>query len=313
LRRALLISAAALALVLASPPAAAEDPATAQAQSLFAEGRTALEKGDYATACAKFHQSLAVVKRASTLLNLGQCEQELGKLVSSAEHWRAGIAALPAGDERIAPSKERAAAVEARIPHLTVKLSAPGPAGTRVEVDGAAAPADALGAGIPVDPGRHTVVLLVPGAADQRSTLDIGEKESRTVSFSIDAAAAPKIDAPAPAPASKGSGMRTAGFALLGVGAAGVIVAAATGAVLVGKHSSIDTDCPNQVCNPAGRSLINGLGPLNAVNAVGWGLAIAGVAAGIPLVVIGGKGQAQATVGTAPLPGGGGLWMTARF
>ena len=128
----------------------------------------------------------------------------------------------------------------------------------------------------------------------------------------IDATAPPKTDAPAPA--SKGSGMRTAGFVLLGVGAAGVVVAAATGAVLVGKHASIDADCPNHSCNPAGRSLIDGLGPLNAVNAVGWGWQWRGSRPGSRWSVqVGGKGQAQATVGTAPLPGGGGLWMTARF
>ncbi len=222
---------------------------------------------------------------------------------------------LPPGDARIAPSRERAAAVEARLPHLTVKLSSPGPAGTRVEVDGAAVPAASLAAGISLDPGHHAIALYVPGSAEQRSTLDIGEKEARTVSFSIDAPAAlAPTPTPAPdAPKAGGSGMRTAGFVLLGAGAVGAVIAGATGAVLVSKHSSIDADCPNKVCSPAGRSLIDGLGPLDAANAVGWGLAIVGVAAGIPLVVLGGKGKAQATVGTAPLPGGGGLWMTARF
>src|SRR5207253_1839754 len=95
-----------------------------------------MENGDYRTACAKFKASLTVVERASSLLNLAQCEQHEGKLVSATKHWKKGIELLPPGDERIAASKERAAALSARLPHLTVKLTGAAPAGTRVEVDG---------------------------------------------------------------------------------------------------------------------------------------------------------------------------------
>src|SRR5262249_50798845 len=152
-QRLTLVSAAVLlSSVALAGPAAAQSTNDAQAQTLFTEGRTALQKGDYRTACAKFAQSLALVQRGSTLLNLAQCEQHEGKLVAAAAHWKEGISLLPPGDERLAISKERLAALAPRLPHLTVTLSAPAPPGTRIEVDGSAVPLADIGAGVPIDP-----------------------------------------------------------------------------------------------------------------------------------------------------------------
>jgi hypothetical protein len=120
------------------------------------------------------------------------------------------------------------------------------------------------------------------------------------------------------------STLRKTGFALLGVGVAGGVVAGVTGALLLSRNASINTDCPvtNGVhtCTPEGRSLINGVGGLNVANGIGWGVGLAGVASGVVLIVVGGKSSAPApaekaaiTVAPTGLPGGGGVWMTARF
>lgn len=309
--------AAALAAVLAlTSTAAADEPSDgAQAQSLFVAGRTALEKGDYPTACARFTQSLALVQRAGTLLNLAQCEEHESKLVSATRHWKEGIAMLPPGDERLAVSQQRAAALAPRLAHLAVTLALPPPAGARVELDGAAVPLDALAAGVPADPGQHTLVLLVAGRPDQRSTVDLVEGQIKIVSLSVAPAAPPSPPAPPPPAVRSGGsgGLRTAGFGVLGVGVAGVIVAGVTGGILVARHNQIDSAgyCPGMVCTPAGRSLIDSTGALNAANGVAWGVGIAGIAAGVALVIVG--GNTPTSIAPAPLTGGGGLWMTTQF
>ena len=227
-----LIVAAVMAAALASSgPARADEAAdTAQAQALFTEGRTALEKGDHAAACARFTQSLQLVKRASTLLNLGECEAALGKLRASAKSWRAGIALLPAGDERVAVSQKRAEAVEARIPHLCGHLALRRDAGRGPDRGGRRRRPRAaeLAAGVLLDPGRATPSpWCSPGGGGQSSTIDLAEKESRTVTLSAPATAststphpeppqppagrAPGHEHPAPRPASRCSAWASPG------------------------------------------------------------------------------------------------------
>jgi hypothetical protein len=62
---------------------------------------------------------------------------------------------------------------------------------------------------------------------------------------------------------------------------------------------------------PPGRALINSTGSLLVANDVSWGVALVGLAAGVPLVVIGGR--RPVTLTGSPLPGGGVLWMTRPF
>jgi len=317
-RRAL--GAAALVTLLATSSASSAQGADdLQAQSLFVEGRTAMEKGDYPTACSKFTASLAIVSRAGTLLNLALCEQQQNHLVSAAKHWQQGIALLPPGDDRLPVSKERAAALAKRLPHLTLQLTGTVSAGARAELDGAPARLDELQAGVPADPGRHVVVVLVPGAADQRATVDLAEGDARVVTLAIVPGPEHVTPPPPPPPSgARGGGLRTVGFALTGVGVAGFVVAGVTGGILVSKHATISADCPGMVCGKAGsptskESLTGGLGPLNAANAVGWALGLAGVAVGVPLIIVGGPKAPQATVGAATLPGGAGLLLTGQL
>jgi hypothetical protein len=308
MRRATSTFAFIATLVLPAAVRAQEgDPA--QAQALFVEGRASMEKGDYTEACAKFTKSLALVRRAGTLVNLAQCEEKQGKLLVAAKHWKEGIELLPANDERLAASKDRAADLARRIPRVSAKLAGPAPAGASVTIDGTALSFDELAAGFAVDPGSHTVVLTVPGRPEQRMRVDLAEGQSSVVALAVMEAQAPPTQAPRQT-TDGGGGMRVAGFALLGVGAAGAVVAGVTGGMLVSKNSEINAACPLHVCTPHGRDLINSTGPLKIANAVGWGLGIAGVGVGAALVIVANK---KTTVTTTGLPGGGGVWITQRF
>jgi hypothetical protein len=231
------------------------------------------------------------------------------RLVAASKHWQQGIAQLPAGDERLAISKERAAALEKRIPHVVVALTGDLPAGASIEVDGNGVPVEELRAGAAVDPGPHVVVLRVPGAPDQRSTVDLAEGERKSVTF---VPAAP----PAPPEVHTGpSSARVAGFVVGGVGLVGVVVAAATGAVLVSKNAQITSGCPSKAnCSAAEMSLVDSTGSLKIVNAVGWGVGIAGVATGVVLIVVGGKGtRPETAIAPTALPGGAGLSVSGSF
>jgi hypothetical protein len=68
------------------------------------------------------------------------------------------------------------------------------------------------------------------------------------------------------------------------------------------------------LCTPAGRALINGVGPIDAANTAGWVLGLTGVAAGAVLLFLGRDGRPPgASIAPIALPGGGGLRVTGRF
>jgi hypothetical protein len=294
------------------PPDAAQpgDKALGQAQSLFVEGRAAMDRGDYPTACAQFTASLALMTRASTLLNLAQCETHEGQLVNAAKHVTQGIALLPPDDERLAISKEREAALARRVAHLTVKLGKGTPAAARVEVDGIDTSASTLLAGIAENPGRHVIVLSVPGGSRETSTVDLVEGDAKTVTLGAEEAGV--VEAPKPVVA-RSNTKRTAGYVLGGIGVAGLIGAGVTGGILVSKHSAINGACPNKQCSPDGLALIESTKSLNVVNGVAWGVGLAGLAGGVVLLVLSRGDSAATAVAPTALPGGGGLRVTGTF
>src|SRR5687767_13153220 len=77
------ILAAAGVVVLEGRASAQASSSQSQAEPLFNEGRELLEKGRFAEACPKLARSQALAPAVGTLLNLGYCWEQLGKLRSA--------------------------------------------------------------------------------------------------------------------------------------------------------------------------------------------------------------------------------------
>ncbi len=304
-------AASVLAAALFSSAVQAQAPAdNPRAQTLFQEGRAAIEKGDYKLACDKFTESLALVSRAGTLLNLAQCEEHEGRLLAAGKHWAAGIALLPPNDERLAISRQKAADLDKRTPRLTVRLAGAVPPDAAVKVEGIEATLAELQAGVAVDPGPRKVVLKLPGKPDKTSSVTLAEGQSQTVDFELGAAEVVIVKDGGAQGQDKGGGVRTAGFVVGGVGVAGLVVAGVTGGILLSKHSQIQKACPDPShCSKAGLDLIDGTKGLDVVNGVAWGVGGAALATGIVLVIVGGPKPAQTSslpvsFTAGPAPGG---------
>ncbi len=120
---------------------------------LRADGRRLMDTGHPADACAKFEAARTHDPRAAaTLLDLGWCNEQLGKPATAARWFRAAAAGKPpVADE----AKRRVDALAAKIPHVDLDV----PAGARVTLDGDPI---AQPTGIEIDPGRHTIVVEGP-------------------------------------------------------------------------------------------------------------------------------------------------------
>jgi hypothetical protein len=178
-----LIVASAIALAAGVAPRIAHaqviDPVTAT--ELFRQGREALAANDVAGACAKFAESARLDgTKIGTLTNLGDCEAMLGQLAKAREHLQIAIdLARVNNDDRLTNVRADFAAIDKRVPRLTLTIAAGAPPSTTVTRDGIALGEASLHAPLPVDPGDHAIVVEAPGFAAKSYTVRLTEGDQR--------------------------------------------------------------------------------------------------------------------------------------
>ena len=110
----------------------------ADADRLFEEGRALAKAGQYAEACDRFAQSLAIERTIGTELNLGDCHEQLGQLRAAWELYTSAASDAEAAhdDKRSAFALERVRGVEAKMTTLVVRIAEPERAGLKLEIGG---------------------------------------------------------------------------------------------------------------------------------------------------------------------------------
>ncbi|MFO0572351.1 MAG: hypothetical protein U0263_42415 [Polyangiaceae bacterium] len=272
MRVALLVAA----LALVSPEVMAQGRDATAAEALFNAGRDAVKAGDYPTACAKFRESNRLDPAPGTVLNLADCEEHLGHVATAWTLFREVTQRVPPSDERHALATQRAAQLEPRLPKLTVSLAPGAPAGTRVLRDGIELGAAALDTALPVDPGKHSIVVQAPGRAPSETSVESSEGRAERVVVRVGAA---QSDGGKPS-GTRSNGKKTWGWVLTGVGAAGVGVGAVTGFMVLGEKRRVDDNCDAQKrCNQTGMDAVDRgrtLGTVSGVSFIVGGLSLAG-------------------------------------
>ena len=283
----------------------------------------AIVHGDYAGACPKFAESQRLDPAPGTLLNLADCEEHLGHLARAWDAWHEGIALLPRADERLPPARERAQALERRLPRLLLRLAPNAPPGTKLRCDDTEIGSPSLGVPLPLDPGPHIVHAEADGRTSSSTEVTLAEGETRA----LDVAPGPPIAPPperAPAPPSMpthapegsrpGSGLRTTGWVVGAVGLVGLGVGTATGLLTMSRKAEIDVHCvAGKGCDPAGYDAATSGQRLaiesNVAFAVGAVLAVTGIS----LVIAGGTRASPTALLLGPSRGGAVLGLQRGF
>ena len=141
------------------------------------------------------------------LINLAGAQARTGMLRAAARNYHRIV------DEESSPetSSFRRAAVdvlpglEARIPSVQARVTGLAP-GDTIAIDDEPVTAEALGAGVALDPGNHALVIKRDPAERARVLFSLVEREHRQIDVSLPAepvaaAPAPKLTAPSPADA----------------------------------------------------------------------------------------------------------------
>lgn len=147
----------------------------------FVEGRRLMGAGRPAEACEKFKLAYRDDPGAvGTLLNLGLCHEQMGKLATAASWFRQ--AQKKATDIKVPEAVEQARShldvLAKKIPKVDIQV----PDGATVKLDGAE---QVVLTNIEVDPGKHTVVVEAPGRKPATETFDIAMGARETVEVKL--------------------------------------------------------------------------------------------------------------------------------
>lgn len=244
------------AVICVASPAQARDSAAGEA--LYRAAKESAKKGDWEKACAQFAESQRLDPAPGTLVNLADCEEHRGLVTSAWSHFTEVQPQFKPGDARASYAREHAAALEKRIPRVVIKLQAGAPATARVFRDEEELKGASLGVPLPVDPGKHVIVVKV-GSAEARFPVTAVESQTAEVTVTAPAETAPPKAAaiePAPAPPkasdpppppidkpAEASGNRTLGFVLVSAGGVGLAVGGVTGILALSNAGKVKDTC----------------------------------------------------------------------
>ena len=245
-----------LAIVVIARTALAQGGDPAAAERLFQDARSALVAGNYDAACPMFAESYRLDPAPGTMLNLADCEERRGQLARAWQHFRRLYDVLPASDERRAEAKLRADAVEPRIPRLRVVVAS---AAATVVRDGVTLGPASLGIRLPVDPGKHVIVVTAKGHRERVYEVSLTEGDDKDLSVTtgepIEAAepidVRPDAVAPQVPTSPPGNAQWTAGWVVGGAGVGAIVTGGALGIASLVKLSSANQACSGNVCADA--------------------------------------------------------------
>lgn len=302
----------------------------AAAQSLFDEGRRLMTEGKFAQACPKLAESEKLDPGVGTQFNLADCYEKLGQTASA---WAGFLEAVSTAKsmgqvDREKVARDRAAALFPRLSKLTiVSPGAEGVAGLEIKRDGAVVGRALWGTAIPVDPGAHVLEATAPGKkAWQGTTQVVGEKANvvATIPALEDAPPGAAVTSVAPSGAhadagGSGSGRRTLGLVVGGVGIVGVGIGTALALHAKSKYNQSLPFCSTtdkNLCQAPGVSLRNDARGEGTLATVVVGLGGAALVAGAVLFLTAPSGSSETprvAVVPAAAPGSAGLLVVGVY
>jgi hypothetical protein len=291
----------------------AEGPPTDPARILFEEGVALLNEGKFEKACPKFEQSLAIVEKATTWFAWADCNDKWDRPANALKAYEAyliGCEKLPedkktAHAERLKQAHKRIEALRPLVASITVVVSN----GKSFDVfidDKRRGTSNSIFEFSPLDAGDHHIVVLIPGqpAHDAKITLRKGENRRIELSGSLTAQSGPittVVQQPQkPAgndiePKTSNRGSRIAGFAVIGVGAAGLATSGVATLLMRPHLEVIEQDCTSTSENSATCNTQSGINAANAakrhanISTIGLGAGAVGVIVGTTLLLVGNR------------------------
>lgn len=270
--RRLTVRALIAASLFAAPTARADTTAerAATAQALYEAAAALIKQGKHADACPKLEESQRLDPAMGTQFFLAVCYESTGRPTSAwSSFLEVAASAKAAGNGvREATAKARAAALEPKLPRVTITLDPKASALSGIEItrDGSPQKPVTWGTAVPVDLGAHRVRATAPQKVPWETTVDVtelGQRISVHVPPLADMAPPPAADiqsAPSPSPPpspprapesapppQKMRAQRVLSLVSAGVGVAAVAVGSGVGLAARSAWAKAEEACPKHV------------------------------------------------------------------
>lgn len=264
-----------------STAAAPHDALKSTASELFDKGVTAAAESRWEDCRAALLAAWSIHPSYQIAGNLAECEVKLGRNADAAEHLRFFLREVPADApaERKARGETLMKEVRPKVAELSVRVNK---ADADVLVDGKSVGRSPLASSVFVEPGAHKMEAKLDGAtAHAEVTATGGGTQEVTVPFEE-----PK----------KVESNRTPAHIAFGVGGAGLLLGAITGAAFLVKRDDFTAGCDAQkVCAASARGDFDTALMLSRVSTGAVVVAGLGAALGATFVVLENRKRQQTT------------------
>ncbi len=262
----------------------------------FKEGLDLEKAGDYENALSKFEATAKVKTTPQVRFHIALCNEKLGHWAAAIDHYEA--ASKQATEEKIAPEvvkacSEAVARLKTKMPKLTI-VWAKGTLPENVTVDGVEIAPEKLKEH-PLDPGTH-VVIATRGETKVREEIKLAEGENKKVTLDATGVAVPVYEHPSEKPKERpvvvdtdtGSGRKTVGWVLTGVGVVGIGTGIAFLAIRGSKVSDLETACSADMkCPSSMQGTLDSAKTATTISRIAFGVGIVSLGAGIFFLVTG--------------------------
>jgi len=304
-------------VALAAPSHAAPSHADRlRARKLAGEASDLFSAGDYVPALDKFVAADELVAAPTLKLQVARCLDKLDRMKEAADMYRQVIAYELKRFDKAVYRKARSSAVAElstlleQLPSVIVTVEATGLGAEPVTtINGE--PFQQVGERQQLDPGFY-VFETKDGDWVATEELELKRGASERVQLVL---SSPEVDVPPPPPTSASTdALWVAGWVAVGVGAAGLIVGAATGGAVLAKQSGLEERCPDRKCPPDAHEDARAFDTLRFTSTAGLIVAGVGGAVGTTLLLIATSEDDEASAGAVePLIGFATAGVRVRF
>lgn len=292
------------------------------ARELAEQAAKAMTAEDFATAQDLYQRAYALVPAPTLSLRHARALAKGGRWVEALEAYvrttrtRLDDKSPAAFREAVEQAQAELAELRPRVPKATIVVKGIDrkSRALSVTVGGRVIAPALIGVAAPMDPGTHPVVAKTTDGREARATLEIQEKEEKSIELELPPA--PEGAATGEPPKSESAKLSTAdssqktwAFVALGVGAVGLGVGVTTGLMATSKHQSAEDACPKGVCREgsSGADDAESFRSLRTVSTIGYVVGALGVGAGVTLWLTAPKKTEAARVGAWVGPASAGL------
>lgn len=212
----------------AAVPTLPESDDRGRAQALMLEGNDLMARQDYAAALERYRAAYAQFPSPKLQINIGTSLRHLGRQAEAAAAYESYLRDPQAEPARVAELQGLLAKMAPLVAWLTVEVDAPT---ARVRVDGTLLEGTGLRRAVRLDPGKHAVLVEIPGEPGRLAMATLRAGEQRTIR-----------PTQAPDQAGTGTAQRNAGWALGALGVAGLAMGAVFGTLALVSNSEHDEE-----------------------------------------------------------------------